>query len=162
MVCLLLLCAEKPGKADECIRHMEELVVHGHRHNLGYITKLNEVLQDMVTKDLLPPHLGKVLNKQLRRASRGACSVRRLSTPPPVPFRPTPAWVGRMPRKKRQALAFLAGVGLLEIGMTLKDWLEGEGNEGLNQIRRTERKLEEKLRALKDKVEKFNAELCYC
>ena len=157
MVCLLLLCVEKPGKADVCIRHIEELVVHGHRHNLGYITKLNEVLQDMVTKDLLPPHLGKVLNKQLRRASRGACSVRRLSTPPPVPFRPTPAWVGRMPRKKRQALAFLAGVGLLEIGMTLKDWLEGEGNEGLNQIRRTERKLEEKLRALKEKVEKLGA-----
>ena len=157
-VCLLLLCVEEPGRANVCIRHIEELVVVGHRHNLGYITKLNEVLQEMVTRDLLPPHLGKVLNKQLRRASRGACSVRRLITPATVP---TPAWVGRMPRstkkEKRQAMAFLAGVGLLELGMTLKDWLVGEGNEELNQIRRTERRLEDKLRVLKEKIQKLGA-----
>ena len=60
-------------------------------------------------------------------------------------------------KEKRQAMAFLAGVGLLELGMTLKDWLVGEDNEELNQIRRTERRLEEKLRVLEEKVQKLGA-----
>ena len=164
---LLLLVGEKTGNADEgtCIRNTDEVLIHVATHNYGYIDRFNDLVQDLVTKTLISPNLGEMINRQLKIATRDVCSIRELQRPTTRDHqRPTPRWVGRIPRQ-----AFLGGViatlGLLEVGRTLEHLVLGVGygdrfEDYMNKIRRTENtinlrmsKLEMRIRKLEDVAE---------
>ena len=168
VILLLLLWAEKEGSkaaAEDCVRNTGELVVHVSAHNFGYIERFNDVVQDLVTKETLPPNLGELINRQLRIASRDVCELRKLKKP--VTTRPTPRWVGRIPRdvKERQPRqAFLGGIiatlGLLEISRSIGHLLTGEGygerfGHYLAKIRSTEHSYNIKMHQLEDKIKKL-------
>ena len=70
LICfLLLLGSRSEGEGEEkmdCVRFMEEIVVHVASHNFGYLERFNTMVQNMVSKSLLPPNLGEMINRQLK------------------------------------------------------------------------------------------------
>ena len=159
---LLLLVGEETGNADEgtCIRNTDEVIIHVATHNYGYIDRFNDLVQDLVLKALISPNLGEMINRQLKIATRDVCSIRELQRPTSSGHqRPTPRWVGRIPRQ-----AFLGGViatlGLLEIGRTLEHLVLGIGygdrfENYVHKIRRTENTLNLRMSKLEDRIRRL-------
>ena len=163
LICfLLLLGSRSEGEGEEkmdCVRFMEEIVVHVASHNFGYLERFNTMVQNMVSKSLLPPNLGEMINRQLKISTRDVCKVRTIQLPR---AKPTPRWVGRIPRRRRQAFlgGILATLGLLEIGRTIEHLLEGDGygsnfQHYLTKIRRTEQSFNIRISKLEERIKKL-------
>ena len=170
LICIILLLLNTEGEGvattttRNCVRYNEQVIVHVASHNFGYLERFNQLVQDMVSKSLIPPNLGEMINRQLRIAARDVCKLRTLMKPKPT-MKPTPRWVGRIPRRARYTRqAFLGGIiatlGLLEIGRTIEHLLAGEGygsnfDHYLKKIRRTEQSFNLRMTRLEERIRRL-------